>query len=226
MRDAWLDLFHGAACVVCLRPGRLLCAACTRALPRECREVRPTPAPAGLGRCFAAGEYDDPLRPMILAHKERSAFALAGPLGAVLADVIAGLALEPLTLVPVPSRRSTVRERGHDPMLRIARAAAGRLRRDGLDARVCPLLRPRALAADQSGLDAAARSRNVHESMAVSAARLRALARETRPRHLVVCDDVLTTGATAREAQRALAAVGLPTRAIAVIAATRKRVTG
>ena len=41
---------------------------------------------------------------------------------------------------------------------------------------------------------------------------------------LVICDDVVTTGATLREAQRALEAVGLEVTAVAAVAATRRRI--
>jgi orotate phosphoribosyltransferase len=55
-------------------------------------------------------------------------------------------------------------------------------------------------------------------------ASLRRLAGHRRRARLVVCDDVLTTGATAREAQRALESVGLEVTAIAAVAATRRRI--
>jgi predicted amidophosphoribosyltransferase len=224
-RDGWFDLVHGSACLGCGLPGRLLCRSCDLLLPTIGSEVRPTPCPPGLVRCFAAGEYDGLLRALVLAHKEHRAFGLVRPLGRVLAAGVprSGLAGAPLVLVPVPSRRPTVRARGHDPVLRIARAAAGRLRTVA-DVRVVRLLRQRYPVADQAGLGAHARLANLHGSMSLHPGTRAALARADRPVRLVLCDDVLTTGATVREAQRAVEDAGLLVHAAVCVAATRRRV--
>jgi len=229
--DVAADLVLGSVCAVCGRPGRVLCPRCRAALPRHGAPAWPTPAPAGLAPPFAAGEYGGPLRALVNAHKERRAFALARPLGHVLAAAVADLvhavgweAGEPGTvrvvLVPVPSRPAVVRSRGHDPLLRLTRHAAARLRQDGRPAAVHRLLRPARAVRDQAGLDAGDRATNLAGSL-----------RATRPAGpdgrgrpgLVVVDDVLTTGATAREAQRALEADGHRVLGIATVAATRRR---
>jgi len=224
--DDWLDLALGSTCVVCERPGRLVCDSCERELPTEPRQVWPDPCPDGLAPAFAATEYADPIRRMILLHKERHVFALARPLGTALAAPVRAI-LGPAgrtLLVPVPSRPGVVRARGHDPMLRIARETARVLRAEGFDVVVCRLLRQRGAVADQAGLSAAERAANLAGRMAVHRATQRALARSGAAVRVIVCDDVLTTGATAREAQRALEVVGVQVRAICCVAATRKRV--
>ena len=223
--DDWLDLALGASCVCCAVPGRVLCRDCRDSLPLEARQVWPDPCPDGLAPAFAAAEYADPVRRMILLHKEQRAFALARPLGeALVLPVLAGMASRGRTvLVPVPSRPAVVRARGHDPMLRITRASARVLRAAGADVAVSPLLRQRDVVADQAGLSAVERAVNLADRMAVRPGSVRALARSGVPVTTVVCDDVLTTGATAREAQRALEDVGLPVAAICCVAATRRR---
>jgi len=187
--------------------------------------VRPTPSPPGLAPAFAAGEYADPLRTLLLTHKEHQGFALAGPLGRVLGSVVDGVPVRsaPLVLVPVPAHPAVVRARGHDPMLRIARAAAARRRRDAAEVTVWKLLRQRHRVADQSGLDATGRAANLADSMVIDPRVRSALVRLRRPVQVLVCDDVLTTGATAREAQRALEDGGIGVHGIVCIAATRRR---
>lgn len=223
MWDVALDLVLGSVCAGCGRPGRVLCPACRERLPRRGSVAWPDPSPPGLALPVAGGAYDGLLKAVVVAHKEERAFALARPLGAALSCVVEQLVAELGTaprgigLVPVPSRRGVVRRRGHDPVLRMARHAAARLRRHGADVTVPRLLVPPGDLRDQAELSAVARAANL-----AGAFRARRPARGAE-RALVVADDVLTTGATAREAQRALEAAGFQVLGVVVLAATRRR---
>lgn len=232
MLDSWRDLVLGSSCVGCDRPGRLLCAACRAGLDPHPAPAWPSPRPPGLSFPWAAAAYDGTVREMVLGHKEHRLLSLARPLGELLAAAADAAVTDllgeadvtvPLLLVPVPSRPSTLRQRGHAPTLALTRHAARRLRDSGRAAGCVSLLRTRAGLADQSGLDAGARAVNLAGAFRVHPPALRRLARTGRPFHVLVCDDVLTTGATAAEAQRALRAVGLSPLAVIAVAATLRR---
>ena len=233
MWDALLDLAAGSVCVVCDRPGRALCRPCRRALPRAGRPTRPTPCPPGLLPVHATGEYAGPLQALVLAHKEHASHGLAVPLGDLLAVAVTAALREahgrawpyppavasPVTLVPVPSHPVVVRERGHDPLLRLSRRAATALRRDGVEVVVArPLVvvgRPR----DQAGLTSEERAANLAGRFAARAG----LASSAARGDVVLVDDVLTTGWTLRSAQAALERGGWRPLAGATVAATRRR---
>lgn len=228
--DAALDLVTGSSCAGCATPGRMVCRACRAALPRTASLVWPDPVPPGLVQPWAAAPYDDLVRALVVGHKERGQLVHARVLGGLLATSVAaavgagGAATRhaPVVLVPVPSRPGVVRSRGHDPTAAIVRHAARRLHRAGMAVQVAALVVSRG-AQDQAGLDQRERAANVTGSMWCPSRRVAALGRRLRRASFVVCDDVITTGATAREAQRALAAAGVPPLAVATVAATRRR---
>jgi predicted amidophosphoribosyltransferase len=83
---------------------------------------------------------------------------------------------------------------------------------------VVPLLRVVRRPEDQAGLDAAARARNLHGRFAARGGRV-----VPQQHRVVLVDDVITTGATLREAQRALEATGTRPVGAAAVAATRRR---
>ncbi len=235
MRGWWQELAGLVLSVDCAGCGAarvLLCAGCREALGGAgAVRARPSPRLEGLPVVYAAAQYEGPVRAVLLAHKERGALPLAGALGGALAvSVLAALAGEDgggpaqdgreVALVPVPSARRQVRARGHDPARRIALAAAGRLRRAGVPARVAPVLRLRRAVADQAGLGARQRRENLAGALEVCPGG----ARLTDGAGLVLVDDLITTGATLAEAARAVRAGGLGEGAAsraAVVAATR-----
>ncbi|KQY56264.1 hypothetical protein ASD66_01330 [Nocardioides sp. Root151] len=223
------DLVTGSACPGCGQAGELVCRECFAGLDGIARPAMPTPPPPGLLRPWAAGEYDGLLRTLLLGHKEHHQFGLRRPLGVLLAGAVERLVAAagaadgvPLLLVPVPSQPASVRSRGHDPTYLLTRAAAVELRRRGGSVTCARLLRVGRVL-DQGGLDFAGRQANLAGSMSVPSRALRRLASRQSEGWAVVCDDVLTTGATAREAQRALQASGIGVLGVATVAATRKR---
>lgn len=218
MRGWWREiagLVLPVACGGCGRPRTPLCEECGRllygAVPRR---VRPDPEPVGLPPVYAVAPYADAVRAVLLAHKERGVLGLAGVLGVALAGAVraadagADRAADAgrggaLFLVPVPSARRATRARGHDPVRRVAVAAAGELRRCGTSARVLPVLRQRRPVADQAGLGARRRRENLSGALeAVSGA-----GRLLSGGRAVLVDDLMTTGASLAEAARAVGAV-------------------
>jgi len=239
--DSARDLLLGTHCLACARPGRLVCGTCEHLLEVEPFVCWPVPSPSGLVEPWAAATYDGLARDLVLGLKERRLLPLVRPLGRMLAATVASIAdgstgdglsgdgsVDEGTeatwlLVPVPSRRSTIRARGHDAVGAVTDSAARRLRERGHRVDTAALLRLRPGVVDQSGLDAAARHRNLAGSMTVPGGGLRRLARHHERVRVLICDDVVTTGATLREAQRALEAVGMRVHASAAVAATQMR---
>ena len=97
-----------------------------------------------------------------------------------------------ISIVPVPSARRATRKRGRNFMFEIATRLG---KTEGIP--VLDLLRHTRRIADQSGLAASARERNISGVMSVKTP-------VKRPRNVILLDDLVTTGATLNEAVRAL----------------------
>lgn len=223
---AALDLVFPAHCPACAAPlgeGRRdpLCGPCWVAIerigPPHCSRCgRPATALEGAawsaagGPCpgclaqppafdwaRAAGVYAGPLRESLHALKFAGKRAVARPLGDLLVTQCAGAVEADVTaLVPVPLGRERQRGRGFNQAELLASRVAA-----CLGVRVAPgWLRRRHETRPQSDLSAAERRANVRQAFVASPA--------VGGRHVVIVDDVLTTGATAGECARALRAAG------------------
>jgi predicted amidophosphoribosyltransferase len=209
------DLLLGQTCAGCGAPGpTLLCPRCRCLLEPAPFAVHPLTAPPGFPPTVAACRYEGPVRRLLVAHKESGRLRAAVPLGRLLAEAVATAVPgpQPVLLVPVPSRSAVVRSRGHDPVARMARVAARRLA-STRRVRVAALLRHGRRVVDQSGLDHAQRCANLQGALVL---RSRPLA--SPPGHVVVVDDICSSGSTLTAAAEALAGWAGQIRA-AVVAA-------
>jgi ComF family protein len=187
-----LDLVFAPACAACdglLAEPLPFCRSCAASID---------PAPVRPGAATApwlyGGELATALRRLKFDGRREVARAIAPLIGPALAEAAAGCDL----LIPVPLHRARLRQRGYNQTALLLRHTR---RFTALPVDALSLRRARATL-PQTGLDRAARQKNVDGAFAV-----------VRPgriagRSILVCDDVVTTGATLAAASTALRAAG------------------
>ncbi|SER69603.1 Predicted amidophosphoribosyltransferases [Propionibacterium cyclohexanicum] len=226
---AAFDLLLGSACASCAAPGPLLCRRCSLELRgpvvRGRRGADSSGARSQSIHVWAGATYRPVAGRLVIAFKDRGAWSLARPLAELTTRAVRACIQETSRngagapfLVPVPCDPSRARERGIDHTRMLARATA---RRCGLAWSAA--LRRMSAAPDQVGLDATARREAQHGTMICDPGGI-PLAWRRRDRtdeaSVIVLDDVVTTGATAVEAVRALRLSGREVRGVVCAALT------
>jgi len=202
LATAALDLLFPAVCPLCgarLGAGRHdpVCGACWAAFERLTPPLCDVASPAwdyGL----AAASYEGTVREAIHTLKFNGRRTLVRPLADLVHEQCGAVVTErPDAIVPVPLAPGRERDRGFNQSRLIAERLAERM---GVPLRPRWLVRVRATEA-QSDLSAAERRANVAGAFDASP--------RAAGRHVLVLDDVITTGATAGECARALRREGV-----------------
>ncbi len=195
--------------------GRDLCAGCRADLPiNTCccaRCALPLEHPAE--RCGICLKREPPFAsawaPFRYAHpldllEARFKFHRDLAAGRLLSELMIEAASRQLTgplperLLCVPLHQDRLRERGYNQALELAKPLAKAL---AIPLDLSALIRVRSTSA-QTGLDAKARRRNLHDAFTVKVD-------ATLPAHIAILDDVMTTGTTLRECTRVLLRAGV-----------------
>lgn len=192
-----IELLAPPRCGICDCEGGLLCHACRDLwIP-----ARPESVPAaGLRSAAALGPYEGGLGAAIRTAKYGGVPGLARELGVALRPVITRVTRNApfqATLVPIPTDQSRVHERGFDQALLIAEAA-------GLACGM-PVAQLLVRTRPTPPLHTAGRD----ERAAILEGVMATTGASPLPSAVVLIDDVRTSGATMREAARALHASGV-----------------
>ena len=184
-----VDLIFPSRCAVCDRAGKNLCQECKNLLWIQPREFHFS----GL-HVYTVTKYSDETSRLLVSLKDKGQFALVAELAQMLRPIIEKLPPSESIryLVPAPSSPENFSKRGFHPMLLLAQAVASK----HPSLKVLNCLRFSRRVKDQVGLTEPERIANLSFSMELN--------QSVTGRVCYLLDDVVTTGATALEAARAL----------------------
>lgn len=209
--DQVLDALFPPRCLLCGQPagpGPPACAGCLADLPWL---RTPVPPLAGFAEVRSALTYEYPVDRLVAAAKFGRQVPVARGLGQLLAWRLPPLPEPPDAVVPVPLHWRREADRGFNQAEEVARSLCQErgwpLRTD-----LCRRVRQ---TPEQSALGAALRRDNLRDAFALADPRAAA-----RCRHVLLVDDVLTTGATAEALASVFQAVGVPRLSLWTVAHT------
>ncbi len=212
-KETLLDLLFPRRCVGCGRGGSFLCASCQDSLPRVvppycqscgmslgqgnlCAACRRSPLTIDGIRSLLL--FEGTVREAILQLKYKNLKAIAAPFSQLLADYLKANPLPAEVLVPVPLHPRQLRERGYNQSALLAKELAKIYELPVVEG---ALLRLRNTAPQARTASAEERKNNVQEAFGCGDQRLEG-------RHVLLIDDVCTTGATLDSCAVALKAAG------------------
>lgn len=208
------------ACSARFAQPRARCGTCARPLqgphPR-CGACLSEKHPSVLDTCLAAVDYAYPWDQLVARFKFRQEPALAQPLAALMLrnPQLSELLRQCDWIVPIPVTPSRLAERGYNQAWELVKALH---RLSGLDSPPgwATALQRRGHTPDQHNLPAQQRMNNLKDAFHVEAAD----ALRLRGKHVLLIDDVSTTGATLRAAAQVLRRGGANRVSAAVFAHT------
>lgn len=175
--------------------------------------------PSTLALCLAAVDYAYPWDTLIARFKFRGEPALAQPMAALMLRQAAMKTLlnQGHWVVPIPVTPSRLAERGYNQAWELAKALLQQSESGATTAHGLPKALVRlGQAPDQHDLPAEERVKNLTGAFACDPK----IAAQLQGKHIVLVDDVCTTGATLRAAAKALRQVGASQVSAAVFART------
>jgi ComF family protein len=215
----WAEIYPLSG-LACMRCGDGLWDEATSSRSMLCRACRLAPPP--FARAVAFGLYQSRMRDAIHVLKYDRIRPVARELGRLLAEAIANLASEApreMLVIPVPLHRTKYAQRGFNQARALATDALRFLQKSDPDWKLTlaasTLMRLRATQS-QAGLTPRQRRLNLKGAFSVSDQT------QVAGRNILLIDDILTTGATARAAAKALVDAGAESVWVATLARARR----